>query len=75
MPLASSRSRPSVPDFSASSDVSFSESMSASLRRRGSDTSMGSDIPTEEWELEAYLQDLDRIDRERSSIDNVGMGR
>lgn len=75
LPPAMNKSRPSVPDFTASPDVSFSAPSVVSSRRRGSDASMESDLPTEEWELEAYLQEVEeRSDRHRA-MGNVGMGR
>jgi len=67
-------------DFTASPDISFSSDTSVSMPsfpRRGSIASLDSDLPTEEWELEAYLRELDRVDHERTAAGGaeVGVGR
>jgi len=64
----------SGPDFTASPDISFETVSIPSLGRRGSNASMDSDLPTEEWELEAYLRELDRVDQERAQRE-VGVVR
>jgi len=74
---SASKTGPPMPDFTASPDISFSSISAPSFRRRGSDASMDSDLPTEEWELEAYLKELDRVDQERAQMGQgeVGVGR
>jgi hypothetical protein len=67
------RKRDGIPDFTLSPQPSFSSF--ASSRKTDSDASMDSDLPTEEWELEAYLKALERVDREREDAAAVGVGR
>ena len=76
-PIVMSRQRPTIPDFTASpdnsldlSDISLDSATLESIGtfgRRGSTGSVDSDLPTEEWELEAYLKELDRVDNERAA--------
>ena len=65
--LQSAGRRSAVPDFTASPIHSLASSLSSNSHRR-SDASMESDLPTEEWELEAYLKELERVDRERAIV-------
>jgi len=68
-----SRKRDGVPDFTLSPDASC-----MSLTRASSvysDISLDSVEPTEQWELEACLGALERVDREREDAAEIGVGR
>lgn len=69
----SSRKQDGVPDFTLSPDASFKSLTRASSVY--SDISLDSVEPTEQWELEACLGALARVDREREDAAEIGVGK